>query len=213
MSEHREIEIKFPLENPQAMREALLQQGALLQGRHIELNIRLDDLQRSLTARRIVLRLRRVEEEGEITHILTVKTPVADPDRSFSVRREIEVTVSDGEAMLAALSVLGYVPYWRYEKRRETFRLGPVEAVIDEMPFGWFLELEGPKDEIRELAARLGLDLSEGMTLSYAQIFENVRRALNLGETDLTFEAFPDVRLTPEIYRGGGEGDKSGQMR
>ncbi len=53
--------------------------------------------------------------------------------------------------------VLGYTPYFIYEKRRETFDLRGCEVMIDEMPYGWFLEIEGAADAIRARVGELGL--------------------------------------------------------
>ncbi len=203
MPDQQETEIKFVLRDPDSTRKTLIGLGAMVRGRHTEINIRLDNPARGLTERGIVLRLRRLENaEGKVTHLLTVKTPAGGDHIGFSVRREIELEVSDGSAMLAALEVLGYSPYWRYEKRREVFLIEPVEAVIDEMPYGWFLELEGPPSEIRVLAGKLGFNMTDGLTLSYAQIFDNVRRSLQLDITDLTFEAFKDIAVDPQAYWG-----------
>jgi adenylate cyclase class 2 len=204
MPDRQEIEVKFALSDPAALREALREVGAESQGAHAEMNVRLDDAGRSLTGRGIVLRLRRTDSSGGVAHILTVKTPAPDsaagPD--LSARREIELGVEDGEAMLAALAVLGYAPYWRYEKRRETFVWRDVEIDLDHMPYGWFVELEGAPEGIRNLAARLGFDLSDGLTISYSEIFDNVCRVLNLEHRDLTFDAFAGVDVPPEAYRG-----------
>jgi adenylate cyclase class 2 len=197
-----EIEIKFALDHPRATREALLNAGAQPRGKHHELNLRLDDATHSLTGRGIVLRLRRSEGAAGTRHTLTVKTPGSDSDPAFRVRREIELTVSDGQAMLDALGVLGYTPFWRYEKRRETLTWRDAEVVLDEMPYGWFLEIEGPKETIRALADALGLDMRDGITLSYAEIFDNICRTLKLDVTDLTFEAFAGVRVQRSDYLG-----------
>jgi adenylate cyclase class 2 len=203
MPDQQETEIKFILRDPDSTRKTLIGLGATAHGRHTEINIRLDDPAHSLTERGIVLRLRRLETaKGKVVHLLTVKTPAAGDHVGFSVRREIELEVSDGSAMLAALEVLGYSPYWRYEKRREVFSIEPVEAVIDEMPYGWFLELEGPPSDIRVLAGKLGFNMTDGLTLSYAQIFDNVRRSLQLDITDLTFEAFKGIAVDPQAYWG-----------
>ncbi len=203
MPEHEEIEIKFLLDDPDVVRNALVRLGAISHGRRYEMNIRLDDAARSLTERGIVLRLRRIEAEEGSSHLLTIKTPGSSINPLLSVRREIELEVSDGAAMLAGLEVLGYRPAMRYEKRRETFVLGQAEVVIDQMPFGWFLEIEGSEADIRALVGQLGFNLTQGIRLSYSQMFENVRRSLDLATTDLTFEKFDGVKVPPQAYLGG----------
>ncbi|MDT7602444.1 MAG: adenylate cyclase, class 2, partial [Acidobacteriota bacterium] len=45
-----------------------------------------------------------------------------------------------------------------YEKRRETWTLDGVEIVIDELPFGWFAEIEGEREAILRAERKLGLE-------------------------------------------------------
>jgi adenylate cyclase class 2 len=205
MSDHQEIEAKFIIHDPAAVRVALARLGARWAHGHTELNIRLDDEAGGLTRRGMVLRVRRVEEEGATSYLLTVKTP--DADRStYSVRREIELGVADGDAMVAALGVLGYRPFWRYEKRRETYRWEDVEIMLDEVPFGWFVEIEGPEEGITRLAGRIGLAEDDELPLSYGEIDANVRQNLGLPPGDLTFDAFAGIDVPPSAYRRPGDG-------
>lgn len=202
MPERQETEIKFSLQDPAAMRSQLLALGAASFGTHFEVNLRLDDETHSLTARGIVLRLRSSERAGETHHLLTVKTPKPrpEPGAGITARREIEVDLDDGQAMAAALEVLGFAPVWVYEKRRETFRLGETEIVLDEMPFGWFMEIEGETQDIQRICSDLGLDPADGLPMSYAEIFTNVQRNLALDVKDLTFEAFANIEVPAAAY-------------
>jgi adenylate cyclase class 2 len=202
MPDQHEIETKFVLGNPEEIRARLMELGAVSHGRHMESNIRLDDNTRSLSSNNLVLRLRTIQTNGETKHLLTLKVPTNHPDQIFRVRREIETYCSDREAMLSALAVLGYTPFWRYEKRREVFSWEGVEVVIDELPYGWFLELEGQPAAIRSLADQLGLKIEDGLALSYAEIFFNVRSALGLDLDDLTFNAFKGIHVPPDSFRG-----------
>jgi adenylate cyclase class 2 len=199
VSDKLETELKFIVADPAAVRASLLRLGAAARGRQLEDNIRLDDQRRSLTARRLVLRLRVAQSEGAERSILTVKAP-GDIDDAFKSRHEVEMDVSDGQAMLSALGLLGFEPYWRYEKRREVFMLDDVEADLDELPYGWFLELEGSERGIRALAGRLGLDIARGLTMSYSEIFENVRVGMRLDMRDLTFAAFEGIVVDPRFF-------------
>lgn len=205
MSDHQEIEAKYIIHDPAAMRDALARLGAERAHAHAELNVRLDDAAGGLTRRGIVLRVRRVDEAGATSTVLTVKTPGAGRS-TYSVRREIELAVGDGAAMIAALGVLGYRPFWRYEKRRETYVYDEVEIMLDEVPFGWFVEIEGPEDGIARVAAQLGLDEGDELPLSYAEIDENVRHNLSLPPGDLTFDTFPKIDVPPDAYRRPNDG-------
>lgn len=200
MPDRLEVEAKFPIEDPDAFRTALTHAGAIPQGRHEEFNIRLDDDRRTLTERRIVLRLRRTMLDGQPQHLLTLKTDVQGEDSAIMARREIELTIGDIDTMEALLGVLGYVPYWRYEKRREVFTWRRTETVLDEMPYGWFMEIEGQEEDIRALAEKLNLDLADSIPYSYSQIFNHICENLGIELTDLTFEEFADIDVPREAY-------------
>jgi adenylate cyclase class 2 len=200
MVDHIETEIKFYLPDPQGMREKLLAMGAVCHGRHDEYNIRLDDAAGSIEARQMVLRIRRMTTNGSATWLLTVKAH-ENTMSDLSSRREIELEIADGNVMVAALTVLGYTPYFIYEKRRETFDLRGCEVMIDEMPYGWFLEIEGAADAIRSRVGELGLDLADGLTCGYSKIFANVVGAMDLDIRDLTFEAFEGIIVAPALLQ------------
>lgn len=197
-----EIEIKFWLPDPDKMRTQLNKLGAVSHGQQFEVNIRLDDEQKTLTKSHRVLRLRKAHREDQTINLLTVKTPGSTDETDLSVRREIELEVSDAKTLLSAFEVLGFAPYWQYEKRREIFLWEDVEIVIDELPFGWFMELEGSSQAIRTACGQLGLDLNNGLVLSYAHIFEYICGQLDTVCSDLTFEAFKEVAIPESIYEG-----------
>ena len=69
--------------------------------------------------------------------------------------------------------------------------MGEVEVVLDEMPFGTFVELEGPSDErLKAAAAALGLDWSRRVLANYLALMELARSAFDLPFRDLTFANF-----------------------
>ena len=60
-------------------------------------------------------------------------------------------------------------------------KLGNVEVVVDELPTGDFLEIEGPDSEsIRAAAKQLGLNWEAGILDSYTVLFERLRARLGL---------------------------------
>ena len=79
---------------------------------------------------------------------------------SVNGAREIEVEVSDFEATIAILAQVGLQAHTYQETRRETWRLGKAEVVLDEWP--WlkpYAEIEAESEELlREVAAKLGFD-------------------------------------------------------
>jgi adenylate cyclase class 2 len=54
-----------------------------------------------------------------------------------------------------------------YEKRRETWRLERTEIVIDELPFGLFMEIEGSVQDIENIESKLAVKRLRGEQASY----------------------------------------------
>ena len=98
------------------------------------------------------LRLRKI---GDFT-VLTYKEKVKG-DNGAKRKIEYETNVSDVDAAESIIERLGYRLTAVYEKRRKYWRLDEVEVVLDELPFGLFMEIEGTEDAIDRAAKQLGL--------------------------------------------------------
>src|SRR5690554_2537277 len=155
MSSLIETEVKIAVADLDAIRQRQEAAGAALRApRVFERNVRYEDAAGTLTPNDIVLRLRQ-----DATARLTYKAP-PDADTALAenvrTRFEAEVTVSDFDTMDIILRRLGFVPYVVYEKYRTTYRLGAAEVVLDEMPFGPFIEVEGTASAIDQALDALG---------------------------------------------------------
>lgn len=182
-----EVEVKFLLDDFEAIRRRLDGVGApLVAPRVFERNVRFDTADESLLARQELLRLRQ-----DTRARLTFKGPAAQDEQSEAkVREEIEVEVSDFDRMSAILQRLGFRPVQVYEKYRQTYQWRAVEIVLDEMPFGRFVELEGAEADLRTVAVALGLDWSRRLLTNYLELMELCRHAFDLPFIDLTFDNF-----------------------
>src|SRR5713101_3063845 len=89
---------------------------------------------------RRALRLRRVGDRA----ILTFKERLPTPS-SIKHQREEETEVADADAVDAILTALGFEAVLIYEKRRTRWKIGEAEVLIDELPFGLFMEIEAPE--------------------------------------------------------------------
>ena len=192
--EQLEIEVKFFTPTPQSLRRTILKTGGVSKGSVFEANT-LYDRNGELGRRLSVLRLRRDKK-----NLLTFKEPVPGTDQQFKIVRELEVEVSDLDKMGQILECLGFSAIRKYEKHRETFLLNKTKLLLDETPIGAFLELEGRKRDIPELAAALGLDWEKRIVLNYMQMFEIVKKGEDLEFSDLVFDLFEGLDLDPEKY-------------
>ncbi|HEV7889876.1 MAG TPA: class IV adenylate cyclase [Pyrinomonadaceae bacterium] len=128
-----------------------------------------------LDPRSRVLRLRRVNGRA----LFTFKE--RDPSPSAVKRqREEETEVSDADALAAILEALGYRAALVYEKRRATWRLSDAEVVIDELPFGLFLEIEGEEPAILSTEKLLNLEDAEAEHAPYPEL--TIRHGTKKGE-------------------------------
>ena len=115
--------------------------------------------------RSAVLRLRKI---GDLT-LLTYKERLRnDSDVKHSI--EHETTVADVDAMESIIEKLGYKLSVVYEKHRKTWHFRDVEVVLDELPFGLFMEIEGTIEEIAEAEKLLDIEDLEPEPRGYPRL-------------------------------------------
>lgn len=190
----QEIEVKFLVRDLAAIAARLDRLAARLSSPRVhETNLRFDTPDGALTRARRVLRLRQ-----DAASVLTYKGPAA-PGEEVSMRQEIEFTVSDFQAARRFLEALGYQVSVTYEKYRTMYALGELAVTLDEMPFGRFIEIEGPDAaSIQAAAADLRLDWAARSVASYLALFNQLCAARGLPAQNLTFAELAGVEASPE---------------
>lgn len=190
----QELEVKFYVTDLNKMKSRLLALGAeISQPRTYEVNLRFDKLDGELVRTHQVLRLRR-----DSSVRLTYKGPGKTID-GIHLRKEIEFAASDFDAAQAFLEALGYQVQMIYEKYRMVYELEGVHVTLDEMPFGDFIELEGPDPEhIFNANQSLELNWDARILESYTSLFDRLRVTLNLSFRDLSFANFQHLAVKPE---------------
>jgi adenylate cyclase class 2 len=198
-----EIELKFPVADPQALQFRLPRLGFHLETpRTFEHNTLFDTPARDLRAKRQILRLR---EYGGI-HTLTHKRidDSGNPDITrYKIRIETETTVSDPHALAEIFAQLGYQSAFVYEKYRTEYSIfdsatnTTPHLVLDETPIGTYAELEGPTDWIDRTVATLGIDPATCLTDSYGKLFLDWKQRTGSPAEHLTFAEIASPVLTP----------------
>ena len=188
--EQLETEIKFYLVDLRSIRRRIIEMGAHSRGRSFESNIRFEDGRRSLKKQKSLLRLR---QDRKVR--LTYKSTPSEENSQFKILRELEVEVSDFDTMHHILDALGFHREQVYEKWRETLVLERTHFCLDRMPFGNFLEIEGPKQDIKKFAAQLDLAWNQRILMNYLEIFELLKNKLNLEFSDVTFDNFSRIEV------------------
>lgn len=190
-----ETEVKFFINDPDAIRQKMILLGAETRGRFFEKNIRYEDTGNNLIKKKCLLRLR---QDHQTT--LTFKSPPVSEDREFKVNQELEVVVSDFQAMHQMLNELGFHKEQIYEKWRETLILEKAVLCIDQMPFGTFLEIESDKATIKTLAKKLNFKWENRIVHNYLGLFEAIKKIEGLTFGDVTFDHFSSVHMNFAEY-------------
>jgi adenylate cyclase, class 2 len=168
-----EVEQKFPIPNPAAVRQSLIALGATFGETIQQADVYFSHPRRNFKETDEALRIRRVGPENYLTY----KGPKLDA--TTKTRREIELPLAPGEPGFAQfaelLEVLGFRPVYEVRKQRVPGEI-PWEgrkvqlALDDVMGLGSYLEIElladdnelsGAKACLASLAAALGLTRQE----------------------------------------------------
>lgn len=160
----QETEIKIRVRSAAMARRRILALGYVVSvPRTFEANTVLDDETASLRSSQ---RLLRVRTAGRV-HTVTYKGPsTAGRHRT---RLELESVIADAAMMARILGGLGFTPKLHYEKYRTEFTKPRQRGIImlDELPYGIFLELEGESGWIDRTARALGYTDADYITTSY----------------------------------------------
>jgi adenylate cyclase class 2 len=195
MGTDQELEVKFYLSRRKELENILIVRGGQLKEPRVhEVNLRFDTSDMSLMNTGRLLRLR-LDSRARLTY-----KGLGSIEGGARLRQELEFTVSNFDTARALLEALGYEVYMMYEKYRTTYKLGNLEVVLDEMPYGDFLEIEGPDGEsIQTAAQRLNINWNARILDSYTVLFEYTREKLGFDFRDLSFENFKGLTVTPEV--------------
>ena len=186
-----ETEAKFYVADLDRIRSRLEELGArLIQERVLETNIRFDLPGAPLRAQGGVLRLRH-----DTSTKFTYKS-ASTKEQGVLSREEIEFEVEDFEKAKRFLEALGYQKLVYYEKYRTTYEWNNAFVMLDELPYGNFVEIEGETvDAIRVITEQFHLDWESAIGTSYNALFERVQNALDVSIQDLSFAEFRDIKV------------------
>ena len=189
-----ELEAKFYVRDLSIFPEMLETNGArVLRPRVHETNLRFDTPDKDLNREKKLLRLRQAHNDT-----MTFKSAARVTDGA-SLRQEIQTEVKDFEAAKMLLEALGYQVSRIYEKYRTEYQSGKLIITLDELPYGNFIEIEGPHvAEIQGMAQTLGLDWDANITDNYLILFDHLRGVRGFDFRDLTFDNFKGLSIPPQ---------------
>ena len=192
-----ETEVKFFVRDLKQVELRLHKLKAqLIQPRVHEINFRYDLPDGSMRTNGRVLRIRQ-----DAVATITYKGPSDLVDGVFS-RQELETQIGDFETAHKILIALGYVKILTYEKFRAVYEIDGYHIMLDELPYGDFVEVEGANGAgIRAMSKRLELNIEAAVGAGYARIFEDYNTRQGRASSDLTFDALRGKIPSPEELR------------
>lgn len=191
----QETEVKFYVNDLSRVEMRLHELEAhLIQARVHEVNLRFDNPNGNLSRELKVLRLRNDTEAK-----FTFKGPNEERNDGVLSRKEIEFSVSSFDAAKEFLEVLGFKPIAFYEKYRTTYELNDVHVMLDELPYGNFVEIEGENvSTLRDVAGVLGLKWETAVNAGYLVLFDRISTKYKLTAGQLSFEALKQLEISKE---------------
>jgi len=201
----QETEAKFFIKDLDWIKVRLqILEAHLIQPRVLETNIRFDLPDNSLRSEGRVLRLRQ-DTEAKFTY----KSGSINLQGVLS-RKEIEFVVGDFEKAKLFLEALGYQRLFYYEKYRTTYAFNDCHIMLDELPYGNFVEIEGKSVEaIQSVATELNLKWVAAIPTSYHVLFDRLCSIHSeLDPKELSFIALDGLNISVkelEIHAGDEE--------
>src|SRR5688572_8593288 len=192
---NQETEVKFFVRDlPQIELRLQLLKAQLIQPRIHEINYRFDFPNNELRNNQKVLRLRKDEQAR-----LTFKGASKEGKSGVMSREEIEFVVEDFDKAKQLLESLGFTPVVFYEKYRTTYELYETHIMLDELPYGQFVEIESENiNVIQEVSELLNLNWNAMVRAGYHALFDRVASGYNLESWNLSFQALNGVKIKPE---------------
>ncbi|MFH1479147.1 MAG: class IV adenylate cyclase [Candidatus Omnitrophota bacterium] len=181
----KEIETKFKITSPREIRTLLKKIKARFTIKQLEKDIYYKVP--GALSRINSIRLRKISKKDGL---FTIKSLTKDnPGGIFKVLDEKEMPISEVERFKNILKALGFEIAFRKEKRREIYSYSSTKITLDKLPFiGWYLEIEGSKNNIKKLAKLLCLDMNSAIPGTYMSIFNEYRKHHKRKDLELTFE-------------------------
>lgn len=173
-----ELEIKFLFNQKQAklLKEKILSiPDTFYHGKKYEKTTMYDTPDRFLDREDARLRVRQISQEKDSDDVKVEFSYKRRIQASGGIKKEEEIEEkfqADVLNFTAILRKMNYIPISSYERFRETYWHGDsLKITLDEFPFGYILEIEGEKKEIKMFCKWLKLKQSQSYALSCDDVY------------------------------------------
>ena len=168
-----EKEVKFKVTSQEKIQKKLKELNAKCLGTAFQKTIRFEN-NGKLKKQGLFLRVR-----SGFKNTITLKSKIKGASEKIYQREEIEIEISDIEKMRSIIHKLGFADEYIMEKYRTQYNIDDCEIVLDKLPFGNFIEIEGDEEKIFNLIKKLGLNKNKLINKTYWDLFEDYKNTKN----------------------------------
>lgn len=200
-----EIEVKFVDIDIDDIRKRLASVGAMIEQPMRNMRRVLIEEEHHLKERSFI----RIRDEGDKVTLCFKRRTLPDEETTINSVHECETTVGDFDTTVKIFQEAGWDYITYQETRRETWKRGDIEIVIDEWP--WLepmIEIEGTSEEaVGQMAKDLGFDWSDA-------VFGSVDVVYHRDYPDMTVRGIIDIKEArfsdpvPEVFGPKKEANK-----
>lgn len=178
-----EKEIKLPIQNIDIFLDILNSIDAKFLGKTFQRTVRMDQDDLSLEKEKKFLRVR-----SGVKNVITLKIKKKKENKNVFERTEIETEIKDPEKMAMILFELGFTKEFIMEKYRAEWSYNNTIISFDEMPFGFYIEIEGKEENIYQTVNHLNLDVNKKIIATYWDIFESYKKEKGIKGDNIVFK-------------------------
>jgi len=123
----------------------------------------------------------RIKDIGNVA-LVSVKVKTRNDSKMFERDEyEFEIESNKVESTRLMFKALGYPIEHIFEKKRYKLKsINNCDFIADELPFGYFIELEGEEKDIEKSIKELGLENNERINGAYLKLWEKYKKDNNL---------------------------------
>ncbi|MEA2097591.1 MAG: class IV adenylate cyclase [Patescibacteria group bacterium] len=176
-----EKEIKIKINDIDGLIGQLLQDGATIKNKAMQKTVRFDTINENLEKKGVFLRVRSGNK-----NTITMKEKIGN-DKNIRARKETEFEIEDIDKMIYIFKKIGFDYIKIMEKFRINLNYKNAILSIDELPFGFFLEIEGTENQINTISDKLNYSTKDKIIETYWDLFENYKKKKNIKSKNIIF--------------------------
>ena len=190
-----EKQVKYKINNFDYISKRLIEIEAIFIGGFMEKTIRYDNDDLKCSNNGIFIRTK-----SGMKNVLTLKEIPTDSSNTSFERITTEVEVDNINKIGYILEKIGLTKKFIMEKYRLFFKYDNVDILIDELPFGIYLEIKGEDNEINRITKMLNIDETDLIKMTYWDIYDKIKK--DSKNENIVFETNHIFKIATYLWGG-----------